>query len=261
MKKILIVTAVFIFSLCNLSYASTVGLWTFDEESGNTAYDSSTGGNNGTIYGGASRSTDTPFTYAGNKSMSFDGLDDYINCGSSPNLELTNFTLEAWIKPETIGYRYIAIKGNDYAIELRDGTARPKGWFTTGNDDIYHMLTSPDAISMNTWTHFATTKDENALKIYVNGQLKGTLGLPEPGEYSYVQHNENFIIGNVNAINYFTQYYFDGLIDEVRVSDVALEREQLGYYNTVNPVPEPSSLLLMGFGGIITAFIKRKRKA
>lgn len=29
----------------------------------------------------------------------------------------------------------------------------------------------------------------------------------------------------------------------------------------VSPVPEPSSLLLMGFGGIITAFIKRKRKA
>lgn len=28
-----------------------------------------------------------------------------------------------------------------------------------------------------------------------------------------------------------------------------------------SPVPEPSSLLLMGFGGIITAFIKRRRKA
>lgn len=32
-------------------------------------------------------------------------------------------------------------------------------------------------------------------------------------------------------------------------------------YNTNPAVPEPSSILLMGFGGIITAFIKRRHKA
>lgn len=260
MKKALIVTALFIFSLCDLSYAATVGLWSFDEESGNTAYDSSGYGNNGIVYG-AARTSDTPFLYLGNSAMSFDGLNDYINCGSSSALSLTTFTLEAWIKPETIGRRYIAIKGNEYAIELADGTANPKGWFTTGSDDIYHMLTSPTVVPMNTWSHIATTKDTNALKLYVNGQLKGTLNLPDSGEYSSVQHNDDFIIGNVNAINYPFTYYFDGLIDEVRVSDVALSPEQLGYYHTAgSPVPEPASMLLFGLGGIGMAFMKRKRK-
>jgi hypothetical protein len=193
--------------------------------------------------------------------MQFDGTDDYINCGSSPNLELANFTLEAWIKPETIGYRYIAIKGNQYAIELRDGTAKPQSWFTTGDDDIWHILTSPTVIPMNTWSHIATTKDENAFKLYVNGELKGTLNLPHSGIYDPgVQNNDDFIIGDTNAINYFTRYYFDGLIDEVRVSDVALSPEQLGYYQTLGtPVPEPATLLLFGIGGLGFGIFRRKR--
>lgn len=259
MKKILVVIALFIFSLCNLSYAATVGLWTFDEASGNTAYDSSGYGNNGTVYG-ATRTSDTPYSYAGNSAMSFDGLNDYINCGSSPALDLATFTLEAWIKPETVGYRYIAAKGHRYAVELIDGTARPQSWYTTDNDVTYHIVPSPDAIPMNTWTHIATTRDGDDLKLYVNGQQKGTL----TGPYgATIQHNNDFYIGDVNLVNYFTRYYFNGLIDEVRVSDIALSPEQLGYYQSFGnpvPVPEPTTMILFSLGGVGMALIKRSRK-
>lgn len=247
-----------IFSSCVFSAeASTVGLWTFDEASGNTAYDSSGSGNNGVIYG-ATRTSDTPFSYLGNFAMSFDGLNDYINCGSSPALDLTTFTLEAWIKPETVGYRYIAAKGHKYAIELLDGTARPQSWYTTDNDVTYHIVTSPDTIPLNTWSHIATTKDGADLKLYVNGQQKGTLHGPYG---AIIQHNDDFYIGDVNLVNYFTSYYFDGLIDEVRVSDVALTPEQLGYYQSFGtPIPEPSSLLLLSFGLLGAGLLKRRKK-
>ena len=55
------------------------GAWLFDEGSGSTAHDSSGYGNNGTI-SGATYSTDTPFSYAGNRSLYFNGTSNYVEC-------------------------------------------------------------------------------------------------------------------------------------------------------------------------------------
>ena len=73
------------------------------EETGTTAYDSSSYGNNGTCYSG-----DTPtdlHTDAGRygKALSFDGEDDYVNCGSDESFNyLSEITIELWAKNTNI---------------------------------------------------------------------------------------------------------------------------------------------------------------
>ena len=72
-----------------------VGYWSFDETSG-TLYDYSGYNNNGTSYGGVTYGVQGKVGNA----LSFDGSDDYIDCGSDESLAFGtgNFTIGLWIK-------------------------------------------------------------------------------------------------------------------------------------------------------------------
>jgi hypothetical protein len=73
---------------------TTIGIWHFDEGSGNIAYDSSGNNNNGTRYGAS--------WVAGVNStaLSYDGENDYVNVPHADSLNLTDeITIEAWMKP------------------------------------------------------------------------------------------------------------------------------------------------------------------
>ncbi len=80
-----------------------VGYWGFDEGGGTTANDSSGFLNTGTMY---SSSTITNLRTATNclseSCVYFDGTDDYINNGATPQLNgSVMFTIVAWVKPNT----------------------------------------------------------------------------------------------------------------------------------------------------------------
>ena len=70
-----------------------VGSWHFDEGCGTTAYDGSGRGNNGTLVNG-------PAWVEGKygRALQFDGVDDYVDCGSGTSLDVNTITVEAWVK-------------------------------------------------------------------------------------------------------------------------------------------------------------------
>jgi len=79
-----------------------VGWWRFS----NNALDSSGNGNDGTV-NGANYGL-SPMGWA----LSFDGLDDYVNCGSGDSLKPTqNITIEMWVKPSSTQNQYADILG------------------------------------------------------------------------------------------------------------------------------------------------------
>ena len=69
-----------------------VAYWSFDEGSGNIAYDASGNGNHGTLING-------PKWTQGKigQALSFDGVDDYVDTPLLQN-SVTEYTIEAWIK-------------------------------------------------------------------------------------------------------------------------------------------------------------------
>jgi len=143
-------------------------------------------------------------------SANFDGINDYLNIGTSSLLRKAfNFSLEAWIRiaPGSTGNMLIA--GNldetakkGYALNRQDNTLN----FKIGDGTIY-SVSSVNPVPEGVWVYMAGTYDGYALKLYVNGTLENQTEISKA-----VVHSASFAIGYANGLNYFA-----GQIDEVAV--------------------------------------------
>ena len=224
-----------IFALCFLynliappSTAQTTGLvaaYSFNEGTGTTVTDLSGNNLTGTIVG-ASWSTQGKYGNA----LSFNGTSNYVDLGNPTALKLTgSMTIEAWIKAA-------ANPPNDGQIVAKSNNA--SGWqFKTSPDTGPHTFGiavgssssaqtqrySNTVRSLNTWYHVAGVYDNTAriLNIYVNGVLdSGTL----LGTVPSAQFNSTV---NVNIGRRTGGYYFNGIIDEIRIYNRALSQAEI----------------------------------
>jgi len=199
--------------------AYAVGVWSFDEGSGTIANDASGYGNNGTI-NGASYMTDTPSNtgYA----LSFDGTTNYISFSYVRNIG-NEITVSAWIEPKTIsGTHEISNQGQ------WDGGPWT-GWrfrqinnqinFKLGNNTSTPYELSAGSIKNDVWHHVVGIWDGNYISIYVNGINVGKT----PKSFIYSGNTASYWIGKYPG----PAYYFNGLIDEVRIYEKALETAQV----------------------------------
>ena len=219
-KLICLISFVLVLSIAGNASADLVAYWKLDVGSGNTVYDSSTSGNDGTFEG-------DPQWVAGyyGAALAFDGTDDNIDCGNDPSLNITDeITLSAWInmaqRPAVDSWYTIQWKEGAYSMYLYGTgntltTLAADFWLSTGRADIWN---GPDIdIPTNDWTHIAVTFNGTDFEFYVNG------------EHDHTQNQPGTI--EISAINFlFTQngYNFVGLIDDVRTYNRALTQDEIG---------------------------------
>ncbi|MCP4263487.1 MAG: LamG domain-containing protein, partial [Planctomycetes bacterium] len=203
---------------CNAS-ADLVAHWKLDEGSGNTVYDSSSYGNDGTFKG-------DPQWVAGyyGGALDIDGTDDNIDCGNDDSLNIADeITLSAWInmaqRPDVDTWYTIPWKEGAYSMYLygADNTVTTLAadfWLDTGRADIWN---GPDIdIPPNDWTHIAVTFNSTDFEFYVNG------------EHDYTQNEPATI--EISAINLlFTENgsNFKCLVDDVRIYNHALTQAEI----------------------------------
>jgi chitodextrinase len=193
-----------------------IAAFSFDEGAGTGVPDLSGHGNDGSISG----ATWTSAGYFGG-ALSFTGSSKVV-VADNPSLDLTTgVTLEAWVRPSTVtgGWRDVIYKGNDtYYLEATTPSGVPAAGLTlasAGNSNTY----APSALAVNTWTHLAQTFDGSVVRLYVNGvqvasqNRSGTL----------VTSTYPLEIGGDSIYG----QYFQGLIDEVRVYNVARTAVQI----------------------------------
>src|SRR5205823_6247258 len=121
--------------------SSLVAWWKFDEGLGTTAADSSGGGRNGTLNNG-------PTWIAGkigSNAVNLDGVDDYIDVGTSNPMAANVITIAGWVNSPSYATGYLVVKGDDatnnsyglefyagglYFMTVANGTA---SWLAGGN--------------------------------------------------------------------------------------------------------------------------------
>ncbi len=176
--------------------------------------DLSGNGNHGTPYNGATTGTGVV-----RDGMSFDGTDDYIDCGNDSSFDITTkltITGYAYIDADAPIYNGIVSKEGAYQAELRNSTK--VAHFNTWESTVKKYCWSSSAVWDNSrWYFFAWVYDTGTLTLYVDGVPKSTSGyLANPIDTSA----NSVLIGNMGS------YYTKGNLDEIRIYDRALSSDE-----------------------------------
>ncbi len=201
---------------------STLGLWHFDENTGTTTSDASGNGNSGVFVNDIEWSDQGRFGYA----LDFDGGDDYLSIADAASLDIDSatgaLTLEAWVYPHTPtgGYEGIIAKralggsNSNYSMWLDPDSGFivfmantwPSGWHE-----------SKEKVPANEWSYLVITLDatEEICRFYRNGSIVDSISGVAMGP----ANDAILTIGLAGSLS----QCFDGLIDEVRVSNTVLD--------------------------------------
>ena len=204
-----------------------VAAYGFDEGSGATVADVSGSGNDGSIVN-AARTSDG--LYGG--ALSFDGSSARVLVPDSASLHLgSDMTLEAWVKPSTAGaaWQDVIHKGSDdYFLDAASPTGYPAagGIFGGAPGTAY----GDEALPARAWTHLALTYNGSKLRLFVDGSRVAAVAANGP----IASSNSPLEIGGDGILGQF----FQGLIDEVRIYDVARSQAQIRS-DMVTPLPAP----------------------
>jgi hypothetical protein len=212
--------------------AGLVAAYGFNEGSGTTVTDASGNGNTGTISGATWVTTGK---YGG--ALQFNGTSARINVPDAASLHLTTgMTLEAWVDPSTVNssWRDVIYKGNDnfYLEATSTNSSRPDAGLIAGG--TYGDAFGTAALPANAWSYLTETYDGSTLRLYVNGtQVAST------AHTGAITTSTNQL--QIGGDSIYGQN-FAGMIDEVRIYNVALTAAQIQTDQTT-PVGSPSNPL------------------
>lgn len=150
--------------------------------------------------------------------LNFDGNNDYIDVGNNPSLQLTQGTIEAWIKTPNAGdsWRGVVVKSMAYGIFLYNNELVAYEWDGRGNINSGVMLND------NKWHHVAFSFNAgvtDGTSLYVDGVKRSSV------TFSIYNQNVGLGIGNGSVID--QSQSFNGSIDEVRVWNKALTETEI----------------------------------
>lgn len=196
----------------------------------------------------------------GSTGMDFDGNGDLAWRSDSSAFRLTSLTIEAFVRYDGgSGLRQIVFRGDQrggrdpFYLAVFNGSLR----FNISDLSSDRILDAAPLLPVGELVHVAATLDHatDRMTIYVNGSeiaSQSAAGVrPDVGLYS----SGRVSVGGLSDGLGYGQY-FDGIIDEVRIADTALNPSQFLY---TAPVPEPTSLA--SFGLIASLALRRRRRS
>jgi hypothetical protein len=158
------------------------------------------------------------------RSIYFDGSDDYIDMENRLNLNPLEFTISAWIKRDTGAVNGSIISKRDalftqgYDLKINNAGKLQMVWKKRADQSLTSITTIPE----NEWHHVAAIYNGITLSLYIDGVLDRSANLSGP-----LNTSESFYIGAGG--NQTPNSFFRGNIDEVRLWNGALSVDQLRF--------------------------------
>ncbi|MCK5413091.1 MAG: DUF2341 domain-containing protein, partial [Candidatus Pacebacteria bacterium] len=207
-------------------------------------------------------------------SLDFDGTDDYVDAGNDGSLDITgSFTIETWFNPtiwnDGVNGEKTLVNKNDYNGGNQEGWIFGRRWSSSEGIEfvIKHGDGTTDGLGnvgnieamKGTWVHaVGVFNSGNYIKIYINGV---EIGSDDSVQTSFVNTDiRNTRIGKRSDGG----AYFQGSIDEVRISNTARSADWIAteYNNQSTPtefyslgieeVQSPSNLSAWSYRKAIT---------
>ena len=181
------------------------------------------------------------FNGFGNRSRSFDGVDDYISIPDNPSLPTGAQTISAWVKTENSGDYADLVSQWDNAgeagfviLKLQDNQIAfyiTNTGSTSGNGSRFTQTGSGYRINVGSWYHVSCVFDpSNSMKIYINGILASTNS--NNIHSSIYDSGNDLLIGERADI---ANRNWHGNIADVRIYDAALTATEISdLYNGTN---------------------------
>jgi len=224
--------------------AGPVAYWSFDNPS-DPGHDDSDNGHDGTVNGAVSADGIC------GKALYFDGS-SYVDVASAAGLNPTSaITITAWFKANSFNYGYyswpniVSKRDNDgshgYTMEIQQVYENnPCAGFGVelegqGHRGVPTGVGTPK-LEENNWYFAAAVYDGSILKVYVGtSELSPLVVTSANGSGNIVPSSNNLWIGNAPV---YGDRSFDGIIDDVRIYNIALTAAEIQNLYTTCPETE-----------------------
>lgn len=163
-----------------------------------------------------------------NQYLHFDRVDDYVEVpnGSGYVASSPGITMAGWFYHDELGYGQgmMSIRGGGtgtgemYLIQLNNGTLECRLVTSTG----LHEYVAPNfTVVPQVWQHYAWVFDGSQVRLYVDGQLKGS----KNASGTFTATNKPFTIGKCLLGGF--DFVFGGRADEVSLWNKALTEQEI----------------------------------
>jgi len=207
-----------------------VGYWSMDNIDGTTVADQSGRGSNGTMTGGMTKSNNWKPGKVG-QALDFDGDNDYVNCGNDTDLNFgdsSSYSISMWIKSKVDNF-----SGGDVLGKAGSGNQRIHFYVNNGTLYRWEGFAGPTLTIAKGWQYITYTYTPNGdnygtEKFYENGKEVNS----RTGSMAAWKSTGDWAIGGAGG-----SYFFNGLIDEVKIYNYTLTSYQIAQeYNDGAPV-------------------------
>lgn len=203
---------------------SPLAHWSLDEGTGSVAADAA-GSYDGTVQGA------TWATGLFGSALAFDGIDNRVAL-SGPGMSGDQMTLSCWFNADDFGTndarlisRASGTNANDHDWMLSTvsdgGTMRLRARLRV-NGSTTTLVGSGGVIQTGVWTHASWVFDGSELRLYQDGSLVGTASIS-----GTVDERASLTVAFGNQPNGAGSRPFDGLIDDIRIYDRALDATEI----------------------------------
>ena len=213
-----------------------LGHWKFNSGSGEILYDHSGNQNHGTINGAT---WVIPATPGENNSLSFDGVDDYVDLGDIDYVATGingEYSISLWLKINDLSFslnqEVLWIFGDEQSGNGGVGLFihNTYGLSSTGGGTWESMAFGYDPPE-NEWVHLALQQASNDTReLYVNGTLYSTLDIQNRSDVT-----NNFLISKFGLGG---NRYANGQFDHFQIWDHILTESQIQFYMSSTPTGE-----------------------